>query len=171
MIKYFRVGFIANTHGIKGDAKVYPTTEDKNRFKDLKEVYVKDNETLIPLTITKVSMMKDMVLLHFEGIDDINDLLKYKGKDLFIDRKDAIPLEEGEFYIADMIGAKVYADNYGDPNEVFGTVKDIFPTGANMVMTVLHDKKEVLIPMIDDCIIEKNIEEKYFKVHIMDGLI
>ncbi|MCR5203318.1 MAG: ribosome maturation factor RimM [Lachnospiraceae bacterium] len=171
MVEHFRVGYIANTHGIKGDAKVYPTTEDVNRFKKLKKVYVKTKNGLETLEITKVSMIKNMVLLHFKGIDDINDLLKYKGLDLLVDREDAIPLEEGEFYIADMIGAKVYADNYGDPSEVFGTVKDIFPTGANLVMTVDHEGKEVLIPMIDQCVLEKNVEECYFRVHIMDGLM
>ena len=107
----FRVGVIANTHGIRGEVKVFPTTEDPKRFEWLKEVLLDTGKEKMPLEIQGVRYFKNLVIVKFKGIDNINDIEKYKGMDLYVTRENAIPLEEGEYYIADIIGAKIETED------------------------------------------------------------
>lgn len=166
--KYFRVGVIANTHGIKGEAKVYPTTDDVKRFDYLKEVVLDSKEGPMTLHISSVKYFKNLVIVKFKEINDINDLLPYKGCDLLVSRENAIPLEEGEYYIADIIGSKVITDE----DEELGVLKDVLQTGANDVFVVkMKDGKEVLLPSIPQCVLDKDLENKIVKVHLMKGLL
>lgn len=163
----FRVGVIANTHGIRGEVKVFPTTEDPKRFEVLKEVLLDTGKEKLPLEVQSVRFFKNLVIVKFKGIDNINDIEKYKGRDLFVTRENAIPLGEDEYYLADIIGAQVYTED----GTVFGVLKDVLETGANLVYVVEHEKQEVLLPVIDDCVKEINPEEKKVVVHIMKGLL
>ena len=168
MEDFFRVGVIANTHGIRGEVKVYPTTDDINRFKKLKKVYLDTKKEKIELKVTSCKFFKNMAILKFEGIDNINDIEKYKGMDLLVSRENAVPLEKNEYYIADLIDLSVI-DEAGDK---IGTLYDVMQTGANDVYVVkLNDGKELLLPNIDECILEVNIEEGFIKVHILEGLM
>lgn len=167
MQDYFRVGVIANTHGIRGEVKVYPTTDDPKRFKGMKEILLDTGNELLPLEVASARFFKNLVILKFKGIDNINDIEKYKGKDLLVSRENAIPLEEGEYYIADIIGAKVVTDE----GEDFGELVDVLTTGANDVYVVKHDGKEVLLPVIPDCVLNRDMEQKIVTVHIMKGLM
>lgn len=165
---YLRVGVIANTHGIRGEVKVYPTTDDVNRFDDLKEVILDTGKEHINLKVQGVKYFKNMVILKFKGIDNINDIEKYKGKDLLVTRENAVPLEENEYYIADLIDMEVY-DESGDK---LGVLFDVMQTGANDVYVIkLQSGKELLLPNIDDCILDVNIEEHKMKVHVLEGLM
>ncbi len=168
MLDYFRVGVIANSHGVKGEVKVHPTTDDINRFKNLETIYLDDNGSYKELHINSVKFVKNMVVLGFEEYNNINEILGFKGLELYVDREHAIPLDEGEFYVADMVGADIVTDE-GDH---FGTLKDVLKTGANDVYVInTDDGKEVLFPSIPECILEKDLENKKIKVHIMDGLL
>ena len=89
-----RVGVIANTHGIRGEVKVFPTTDDVTRFNKLKQIFIDTGKELMELEISAVKYFKNLVILKFKGIDNINDIEKYKGKDLLITRENAVPLEE-----------------------------------------------------------------------------
>ncbi len=162
-----QVGVITQTHGIKGEVKVYPTTEDAGRFDELKKVYIDSKEGLIPVKINSVRYFKNLVILKFKGINDINEVEKYKKCPLLIERKDAIPLEEGEFFITDIIGISVVTDE----DEVLGTLADVLKTGANDVYVVKDEQgKEILIPAIRQCILSTDIDEKVMKVHLLEGL-
>ncbi len=163
----FRVGVIANTHGIRGEVKVFPTTEDPNRFKKLKEVLLDTGKEKLPLEISSVRFFKNLVIVKFKGIDNINDIEKYKGKDLYVTRENAIPLKEDEYYLADILGADVYTED----GKEFGRLKDILETGANLVYVVTHEGKEVLLPVIPDCVKEISVEEKKVVIHLMKGLL
>ena len=99
--------------------------------------------------------------------DNINDIEKYKGCDLYVTRENAIPLEEGEVYLADIINSKVITED----GEEFGELVDILETGANLVFVVKHDGKEVLLPDIPDCVKEVDDKNKVVTVHIMKGLL
>ena len=168
MIDYFRVGVIANTHGIRGEVKVYPTTDDVERFGELKHVILDTGKEKIELEIQKVKYFKNMAILKFKGIDNINDIEKYKGKDLLVTREDAVELEEDEFYLADVLDSKVITDE----GEEFGVLKDILETGANDVFVVeSKEGKEVLFPVTKECIVDINTEEKIVTVHILPGLL
>lgn len=167
--EFLRVGVITSTHGIKGEVKVYPTTDDAERFLALKEkeVLLDTGREMLPLVIENVRFFKNLVILKFQGIDNINDIEKYRGRDLLVTRENAVPLEEGEFFICDIIGSTVYEED----GSVFGTLRDVMETGANNVFVVeTGDGREVLLPYIDDCIREVNVEEKRIVAYIMPGL-
>ena len=168
MEEFFRVGVISNTHGIRGEVKVYPTTDNVRRFDDLKEVILDTGKEQLNLHVTSVKYFKNMVILKFKEFDNINDIIPYKGMDLLVTRENAIPLEEGEYYIADIIGSKVITDE----DKILGTLTDVLQTGANDVYVVkTKDGKEVLLPSIEECILDRDIENKIVKVHIMKGLL
>lgn len=167
MEDFFRVGVIANTHGIRGEVKIFPTTDDVKRFDYLKEAYIDAGKEKIKVEVSNVRYFKNLVIVKFKGIDNINDIERYKGKDLLVTRENALPLEEGEYYLADIIGANVYTED----GILFGSLEDVIETGANLVYSVQHEGKEVLLPVIDDCVKEVNVEEKKVIIHIMKGLL
>jgi len=163
-----RVGVISSTHGVRGEVKVFPTTDDPKRFQDLDEVLLDTGKETIPLEIEHMAFFKNMVILKFKGIDNIDEAAKYKGRDLLVTRENAVPLEEGEFFICDIIGSIVYEEN----GKEFGVLKDVLQTGANDVFVVEQkDGKEVLLPCIDDCIKEIDLEKKQVVAFIMPGLL
>ncbi|KAB1440037.1 ribosome maturation factor RimM [Candidatus Galacturonibacter soehngenii] len=168
MENLLQVGVITQTHGIKGEVKVFPTTDDVKRFKKLKHVLLDTGNENIELEIEGVKFFKQYVILKFKGIDNINDVEKYKGKSLLVTRENAVKLKKNEYFIADMIGMKVVTDEEKD----FGILKEVMQTGANDVYVVeTIDGKEVLLPAIKQCILEVDIENHLMKVHIMKGLI
>lgn len=168
MEKYFRVGVIANTHGIRGEVKVYPTTDDINRFKKLKKCILDTGKEYIDLNVESVKFFKNMVILKFKEYNNINDIECYKGKDILVSRDNAVKLEKGEYYIADILGAKVILEDGSE----FGVLEDVMQTGANDVYVVKTlDNKEVLLPKIVECVKKLDIENKIVTVHIMKGLL
>lgn len=90
MEKLLKVGVISSTHGLKGEVKVFPTTDDVKRFRQLKEVLLDAGDEKPVLQIEQVKFFKQFVILKFKGIDDIEDVQKYKGKDLLVDRKSVV---------------------------------------------------------------------------------
>lgn len=168
MEQLLRVGVISNTHGIRGEVKVFPTTDDASRFEQLKEVILDTGKEQMTLHIAGVKYFKQFVILKFKEYDNINDIERYKGKDLYVTRENAVPLEEDEYYIADLLGCKVVTDDGKD----FGILKDVMETGANDVYVVkTKEHGEVLLPYIDDCILNIDIENKVITAHIMPGLL
>lgn len=167
MEQFFQVGVISSTHGIRGEVKVFPTTDDAGRFQDLKRVILDAGKEQIPLEIQNVKFFKQFVILKFKGIDNINDIERYKGRPLLVSREDAVELEEDEYYIADLIGMEVRTDE----GEV-GTLKDVIETGANEVYVVEFETYgEVLIPAIHECILNVDIENMQMEVHLLEGLV
>ena len=162
-----RVGVFANTHGVRGEIKVFPTTDDAQRFKKLKKVYLDTGKEKMELEISSVRFFKNLVILKFKGIDNINDIEKYKGKDLLVTRDQAVPLEEDEYFIYDIIGAKVVTED----GKEFGELKEVLQTGANDVYVVkTTEGKEILLPVIEECILDIDIDNKIVTAHIMPGL-
>lgn len=168
MDNYLRVGVISSTHGIGGEVKVFPTTDDNKRFKNLKQVFLDTGKEYLELEVERVRFFKKMVIVKFKGINNINDIEKYKGKDLLVTRENAVPLEENEYFIYDIIDAQVVDE---DGREI-GILKEVLTTGANDVYVVKTPAgKEVLLPVIDECILDIDIENKKVTAHIMPGLL
>lgn len=167
MDNLLRVGVISSTHGIKGEVKVFPTTDDVNRFRELKDILLDTGKEQIVLEIEGMKFFKQFVILKFKGIDNINDVEKYKGKDLLITREKAVKLEEGEYFIFDLIGSKVITDEDVD----LGELTEVLKTGANDVYVVkTKEGKELLIPYIKECVLHVDIEKKLIQVHMIPGL-
>lgn len=163
-----QVGVITQTHGVRGEVKVFTTTDDVNRFKKLKQVILDTGKETMPLEIQSVKFFKQFVILKFKGIDNINDIEKYKRCSLYVTREHAVPLEEDEYFIADMIGMEVCTED----GNIFGTLKDVIETGANDVYVIENaEHGEVLVPAIKECIRSVDIEKGQMMIHLMDGLI
>lgn len=163
-----QVGVITQTHGVRGEVKVFPTTDDVNRFKKLKQVILDTGKETMPLEIQSVKFFKQFVILKFKGIDNINDIEKYKRCSLYVTREHAVPLEEDEYFIADMIGMEVCTED----GNIFGTLKDVIETGANDVYVIENaEHGEVPVPAIKECIRSVDIEKGQMMIHLMDGLI
>lgn len=163
-----QVGAITSTHGVRGEVKVFPTTDDVNRFKKLKEVILDTGKEQLTLEISGVKFFKNLVILKFKEFDNINDVEKYKGKNLYVTRAHAVKCKKDEYFIADLIDCNV-VDEEGN---VLGQICDVMQTGANDVYIVkTEDDKEILFPAIKECILDVDIAEKTVKVHVMDGLL
>lgn len=166
----FRIGIFTSTHGIRGEIKVYPTTDSPDRFLYLKEAILETREGDMTLKVEKARLAKGMVILKFKDIDNINDIERHKGASLFVPRDQAAPLEEGSYYVADLLGCRVETEE----GRYLGTLQDVLPTGANDVFVVKNlsqkDSKEYLLPHIKDCVKQIDPEAGLIRVHMMDGL-
>lgn len=163
-----QVGIITSTHGVRGEVKVYPTTDDPRRFRRLKEVVLDTGREKLNLEIEGVKFFKQFVILKFKGLDNINDIEKYRQKSLYVTRKNAVRLQRDEYFIADLIGLKVQDE---DGTEL-GTVKDVIETGANDVYEVqMADGRSLLLPAIKQCILNVDVENGMMQVHVLEGLL
>lgn len=168
MENMLQVGVITSTHGLRGEVKVFPTTDDAARFKELKEVILDTGKEQKSMKIQNVKFFKQFVILKFEGLDRIEDVEIYRQKPLLVTREHAVKLKKNEYFIADLIGMKVRTED-GKP---FGVIKDVLQTGANDVYVIDSQKHgEVLIPAIRQCILKVDVEEQNMEIHLLDGLI
>ncbi len=163
-----QVGVIANTHGVRGEVKVFPTTDDAKRFKKLKKVLLDTGKDIISLDVESVRFFKQFVILKLKGIDDMDAAMACKGKSLLVSRQDAVRLRKDEYFIADLIGLSVYNED----GTLLGSVTDVLQTGANDVYAVkMENGRELLLPAIKECILEIDLEGRSMRVHVMDGLM
>ena len=168
MLPNLEIGQIVNTFGIKGMVKVKPFTDDIRRFDELKTVYVERNSNQTEYEIEEVKYHKDMVLIKFKGIDRVEQAEMLRNSYLTVSRDSVEKLEEGRYYIVDLLGLEVYTDE----QILLGTLEDIFNTGSNDIY-VVKDKqgKQILLPAIQDVIKQIDIENKKIIVHLLPGLI
>lgn len=163
-----KVGIISSTHGVRGEVKVFPTTDDVKRFKHLKEVLLDTEKELQPLSIESVKFFKQFAILKFKGFDSPEEVQKFRGKALFVTRENAVKLKKDEYFIADLIGMKVRSED----DSVRGQLKDVMQTGANDVyVIVLEDGRELLLPAIKECVLNISFEKNEIKIHLLEGLL
>lgn len=167
MEDFFQVGVISSTHGIGGEVKVFPTTDDAARFKKLKEVILDTGKERMTLHIAQVRFFKQMVILKFREFHNINEVEKFRGKSLYVSRENAVKLQKDEYFIADIIGIRVFTED----GEDLGVLTDVIQTGANDVYTVKKEGSgELLIPAIKECICQVDVEAGKMTVHLLPGL-
>lgn len=160
----FQVGIITSPHGVRGEVKVFPTTDDNNRFKKLKECYIEYKNELMPVKAKGCKFFKNMVILKFEDFDNMNDVEKFRQCKILVDREHAVSLDEDEFFVADLLGMQVVDE---DMNPL-GELSDVIETGANDVYVIKNKQgDEILIPAIKDCILDVNMNERIMKVHLL----
>ena len=162
-----QVGAITTTHGLQGEVKVFPMTDDVKRFEELKHVILDTGKEQLKLKITRVKYFKNLVILKFQGYNHINEVEFWKGKPLYITRDQAVKCQEDEYLIADLVGLSVISDE----EEVLGVLTEVISTGANDVYVVeMSHGEELLIPAIKDCILKVDLQEKKMSVHLLPGL-
>ena len=168
MLPNLEIGQIVNTFGIKGMVKVKPFTDDIKRFDNLKNVYIEKNNTRKEYEVEEVKYHKDMVLIKLKGIDKVEQVETLRNAYLTVSRDSVEKLEEGRFYIVDLLGLEVYTDE----QILLGTLEDIFNTGSNDIY-VVKDKqgKQILLPAIQEVIKHIDIENKKIIVHLLPGLM
>lgn len=168
MEEYFEIGQIVNTSGLKGVIKVKPFTDDITKFNNLKTIYISIKKELKEFKIEQVRFSKNMVFLKLEGIDTIEEAENYRNLYLKVKRDKDEELEEGSYYIVDIIGCKVFTDEQKE----LGKVDDVFSTGSNDVYVVKDGVgKQILLPAIKEVIKNIDIENKTITVHLLEGLI
>ena len=166
----FRIGQITSAHGIRGDVKVFPVTSEPDRFLDMERVLVAregEEEHVTEYEITKASHFKNLILLHLKGVEDRNQAELMAGLSLWVRREDALPLDEDEYYFKDLLDCDVVDEN----GETVGTVVDVMETGANDVLVVEDASgKEILFPIIEDCVLDIDVEAQKITIRWMEGL-
>ena len=168
MQRFLEIGQIVNTFGIKGMVKVKPFTDDITRFDRLKKVYIVNKNSKELYEIEEVKYHKDMVLIKFKGIDKIEEAELLRNHYLNVDREDEPELEEGTYYIVDLLGLEVYTDE----NILLGKVDDIYNNGSSDIYVVKNEfGKQILLPGISEVIKDINLEEKRITVHLLKGLV
>ena len=168
MESYLKVGTITQPFGIKGEMKVFPHTDDPARFKKLKKLYILEKGSYREFELESAKMAFPLVILKFKGIDTPEDIRMFRQKDIYILREDASPLEEGEYYFADIIGMEVTDDN----GISRGKITDILQTGANDVYEITsEDGTSFLLPAIKECILKVDTAENKMLIHILEGLL
>lgn len=173
MKNYFRIGKIINTFGIKGEVKVFPYTDDIRRFDDLTEFYLSTNDDALDIEFdgkpiykkSSIKYSKGIALLGIVGIDTIEKANKFLHKNIYVIRKDAVKLNDGECYVQDLIGADAVLDE-----KIVGKVTSIIKTGANDVLEVNMNDKEILIPLVNDFIIKLEPQENKVILKTIKGL-
>ena len=168
MDNYLKVGTITQPFGIKGEMKVFSHTDDPKRFKKLNKGYIPEKGSYREFEVESAKMALPLVILKFKGIETPEEIRNYRQKDLYVSREDAAPLDEGEYYFADIIGMEV-VDDEGIKR---GKITDIIQTGANDVYEVTsEDGTSFLLPAIKDCILNIDTEAELMTVHILEGLL
>ena len=168
MLPNLEIGQIVNTFGIKGMVKVKPFTDDIRRFDELKTVYVEKDGKQTEYEVEEVKYHKDMVLIKFKGIDKVEQAEMLRNSYLTVSRDSVEKLEEGRYYIVDLLGLEVYTDE----QILLGTLEDIFNTGSNDIY-VVKDKqgKQILLPAIQDVVKQIDIENKKNYLHNFNNVI
>lgn len=168
MEEYFEIGQIVNTSGLKGVLKVKPFTDDIKKFSNLKTIYIKTKNGLVEFKTEQVRYVKNMVMLKLAGIDTVEEAEKYRNLYIRILRDEEEKLEEGSYYVVDILGCKVNTDI----NQELGKVVDVFQTGSNDVYVVKDEQgKQILLPAIKDVIKNVDVKNKIITVHLLEGLV
>ena len=168
MKEYFEIGQIVNTSGLKDILKIKPFTDDIKKFSNLKTIYIKTKSGLTEFKIEQVRYVKNMVMLKLAGIDTVEEAEKYRNLYIKILRDQEEELEEGSYYVVDILGCKVNTD----ANQELGKIVDVFQTGSNDVYVVKDEQgKQILLPAIKQVIKNVDIKNKIITVHLLEGLV
>lgn len=158
-----KIAKIVSAHGLNGEVKIFPYTDDLKGFKEYNEIYIDGEE----LEIVSQKIASKFIVLKLKGFDYIDDVKRLLNKDVFIDKAQMPSLDEGEYYIHELIAMEVYSE----ADEFIGIVKDVMETSANHVLVVDHDGKEALIPFVKAFIKELDLKHRKIKVKLIEGIL
>lgn len=164
----FQVGVITSPHGVAGEVKVFPTTDDPKRFRRLREVILVTGKTEQVVEIENVKFLKQMVILKLKGYHNKNEVEHLRQCSLYVLRENAVRLRKDEYFIADLMGLKILDEE----DQEIGILEEVLSTGANDVYQIkLKDGRELLLPAIKECVLAVDIQAGTMKIHILEGLL
>jgi 16S rRNA processing protein RimM len=158
---YIAIGKITRPQGVRGQVKVYPMTDDANRFLALDEAYVEDGAAYRKIRVVSASVRGSDVFLTVEGAADREAAERFRGKIIYVDREHAVPLDAGQAFICDIIGCAMQTED----GALIGKIEDVIETGANDVFQVKTPKGVLLVPVIDGVVISMKPEDKLVTVN------
>ncbi len=164
----FQIGVITRPHGVHGEVKVFPMTDDVRRFKKLKKTLLDTGSSMLEIECESAKFFKQFVILKFKGFDSVEDTERFRGKGIFVTREDAVRPGKDEYFIADLIGMDVVDDT----GVLKGVIGDVIATGANDVYDInLDDGRNLLLPAIKDCVLKVDTASNVMTIHILPGLL
>ena len=163
-----RIGIVTSPHGVRGEVRVYPTTDDLNRFKQIGSLVVETASGSFPMDVEGVKYFKNIVILKLSGIHSMNEAEKYRNAELLIHRSQSAPLKENEYFIGDLLEMEVFLSD----GTRYGTLTDVLKTsGANDVYEITRvNGKKILIPMIRDVVKKVEVKAKRMMIELLPGL-
>lgn len=162
------IGYIERAHGVNGKVRVRPTTDEPQRFRQLKRIYLETQQgEKRALTVSDVSVQGELIYLQFQEVRSREEANALKGATLNIERQECLPLQSGRYYYFDLIGSKVITTE----NETLGLVEDVWDLPANDVLIVRSEEREYLIPTIKEVVKKVDTENGVIIVHVMEGLL
>jgi 16S rRNA processing protein RimM len=168
MVDFVKIGQITSAHGIKGEVKVYPLTDNIKRYSKLKFVFLKTKEEYVKVEVRGVKYFKEFVILGLANIESMNDALKYKNEYIYIDKENVVKLPRDSYFISDLIDMEVTTSE----GEYLGKIINVFSTGSNDVYEIKSVfGKSILIPAIKDVILEVDVENKRMLIKLLEGLV
>ncbi len=163
-MQYLKIGFITKPHGINGELKVIPLTDDKERYKKLTNVYLLNENNYKPVKIQSIKKTNDSIIIKFENYNSKEEAEKLRNIYIFIDRNDGVPLADGEYYTQDLVDCSIY---YKD--KLFGKIKDIINEGSCDIFIIKYINKEIFYPFINDYIDDIDIKNKKININYIEG--
>ena len=165
MLDKLEIGYISSTHGLKGEVNVYPTTDDPLRFRDLEYVLVRSGNREVRMDVERVAFFKGKPILKLAGIERIEEAAKLRDAVLLVPREEAIPLDEGEYFIGDLIGSSVLLED----GSLYGRLKDIIRTGANDVYVIekQEDGTAAYIPAVRELVLSVDAKQQKIIIRVM----
>jgi 16S rRNA processing protein RimM len=164
MKRSFNIGKIVNTHGVKGEVKVYPYTDDVNKFVDFDHLYVEDQK----IQIETVRIHKNMALVKFKGYDNMDQVLPLMNKNVFIDR-DLVDDGDDGHYIVDLIGCEIFDES----GIMIGVLVDVLQNTSQDLYQIRRSDngEDFYLPVVDEFVKSIDLNTRKIIVHLIEGLM
>lgn len=161
---YIKIGFITKPHSYKGAVKILPLTSDLNRFKNLKKIYINFNGTYIEEDVQNIKIGIKNVVIKFKGYNNLDEAEKIKSLYIYIDRNNAIPLNEGEYYSQDLVGSALVYNN-----KTIGEIIDIENFGSCDLFVVSYNNQKTYYPFLKKYIESIDLKNKKIIINQFEG--
>ncbi|QVK18946.1 ribosome maturation factor RimM [Mycoplasmatota bacterium] len=168
MSEYYVIGTIVSTHALKGEVKIYSTTDFRvERYQVGNTLYIKKDNQMIEVIIKSYRPHKDYELVSFENYNDINTVLPLVKCKIYVGGDNVQSLDEDEYYYRELFNCSVYHED-----QLIGKVVDVVNYGASDILIIQDEKnKEVMIPFVNDFILEVDTEKRKIQIEVIEGLL
>ncbi|MEO9965165.1 MAG: ribosome maturation factor RimM [Reichenbachiella sp.] len=162
----YQIGHVIKTHGLKGEVQLFLDVDNPSEYQDLESMFVHQNNTLVPFFVEYLQINANKAIVKFEEIDEIEQAKSLVACQIYLPLSLLPDLDDGEYYLHQLVGMELY-----DKGKLIGTVKELFEIGPQELISVIHQNKEVLIPIKDEILLKVDVKNNKIEADIPDGLI